>query len=121
VSPGSRRKDTARALVAYLAAPAQQARFYGLTGDLPARVSAWALAGLRDDPHALAFWVQLQSVRSTPKIPEWERIAAKVGQYAEAAAREDMTIDQALTALDRDVDDALAKRRWLRGRDGGAE
>jgi len=116
VARTSRRKAAARALVAYLTAPAQQARFYGLTGDLPARLSAWGRAGLHDDPRARAFWIQLQSVRSTPKIPEWERIAAKIGQWAEAAARDEMTTDQALTALDRDVDDVLAKRRWLLGR-----
>jgi multiple sugar transport system substrate-binding protein len=52
-------------------------------------------------------------VRSTPKIPEWERIAEKIMQYAEAAVRNTMTADEALTALDADVDRILEKRRWL--------
>ncbi len=116
VARGSQRKEAAWALVEWLTQPAQQVRFFHATGDLPARRSAWADAGLRGDRHAQSFWIQLQSVRSTPKIPEWERIAAKIGQYAEAAVREDMTIDQALTALDRDVDAALEKRRWLLSR-----
>ena len=87
--------------------------FYRLTGDLPARKAAWADEGLPRDRRAHAFWIQLQSVQSTPKIPEWERIAAKISQYAEAAIRGTMTIEQALAGLDRDVDNVLEKRRWL--------
>jgi len=93
--------------------PAQQIELHRLTGDLPARRSAWTRAALTDTAHARAFWVQLQSVRSTPKIPEWERIASKVSQYVEAAVRDELTIDEALTRLDGDVDAILEKRRWL--------
>ena len=113
VSRGSDRKDAAWKLVEFLSQPAQQVRFYRLTGDLPARKAAWADEGLPRDRRAHAFWIQLQSVQSTPKIPEWERIAAKISQYAEAAIRGTMTIDQALAGLDRDVDNVLEKRRWL--------
>jgi len=113
ISRGSGRKDAAWELVEFLSEPAQQVRFYRLTGDLPARKAAWADEGLPRDRRARAFWIQLQSVQSTPKIPEWERIAAKVSQYSEAAIRGTMTIDQALAGLDRDVDNVLEKRRWL--------
>src|SRR5439155_891231 len=113
VSRGSGRKDAAWKLVEFLSEPAQQVRFYRLTGDLPARKAAWADEGLPRDRRARAFWIQLQSVQSTPKIPEWERIAAKVSQYSEAAIRGNLTIDQALAGLDRDVDNVLEKRRWL--------
>ena len=73
---GSTRKDAAWALIEYLSEPAQQVRFYRLTGDLPARKSAWEDEALARNRHARAFWTQLQAVRSTPKIPEWERIAS---------------------------------------------
>ena len=102
----------------FLSEPVQQATFYRLTGDLPARRTAWVDEGLASQPHAQAFWIQLQSVHSTPKIPEWERIAAKISQYSEAAIRGDLTIDQALAGLDRDVDNVLEKRRWLMGAAG---
>jgi len=115
---GSRRKDAAWQLLEYLSEPAQQAEFYRLSGDLPARRTAWAREGLADDRRAQAFWVQLQHVRSTPKIPEWERIAAEITQYVEAAIREEMTVEEALATLDREVDAVLEKRRWLRGRSG---
>ena len=66
--------------IEYLSEPAQQIEFYRLTGDLPARRAAWDDAALADDRYAQAFWTQLQHVRSTPKIPEWERIASKISR-----------------------------------------
>ena len=84
-----------------------------MTGDLPSRRGAWADEALTADARIAAFRAQLDAVRSTPKIPEWERIAEKIMQYAEAAVRNTMTADEALTALDADVDRMLEKRRWL--------
>src|SRR5262249_18747665 len=113
VARSTRRLDDAWELVAYLAEPARQVEFHRLTGDLPARRSAWRDAGLVDDPRAAAFWAQLDAVRATPKVPEWERIANLVGRYAESAVRGDLTADAARAALDHDVDALLEKRRWL--------
>jgi multiple sugar transport system substrate-binding protein len=87
-------------------------RFYELTGNLPARRSAWRLEALRE-PRTQAFWTQLSAVSPTPPVPEWERIATLVTQHAEAAVRGLATPDEALAALDADVDRALAKRRWI--------
>jgi multiple sugar transport system substrate-binding protein len=109
----SRHKDAAWQLLEHLSEPAQQVAFYRLTGDLPARTTAWKEAGLPADRHARAFWRQLEAVVPTPKIPEWERIAGKVAYYAERASRGAMTADDAVTALDSDVDALLEKRRWL--------
>jgi multiple sugar transport system substrate-binding protein len=119
ISRGSRQKQTAWRLIEYLTEPARQLRLYRLVGDLPSRRSAWADASLSENPHARAFWVQLQHVRSTPKVPEWERIASKIGHYAEATVRGGMAMDEALVALDGEVDALLDKRRWLRRRSGG--
>ncbi|MFN8546011.1 MAG: sugar ABC transporter substrate-binding protein [Candidatus Binatia bacterium] len=115
---GSPRRDAAWRLVEFLSEPARQIAFHRLTGDLPARRSAWAAGGLARDPRVAPFWTQLQAVRATPKIPEWERIAARIAEYAEAAVRGDMTVDEALAALDHDVDALLEKRRWLLDRAG---
>ena len=113
---GAPDKDAAWRLVAWLVEPAQQRRLYELAGDLPARRSAWSEGGLATAPRTAAFWTQLGRVRSTPKIPEWERIAAHVGQRTEQMVRGDLDLDAGLAALDRDVDAVLAKRRWLRER-----
>jgi multiple sugar transport system substrate-binding protein len=49
----------------------------------------------------------------TPKVPEWERIATRVAQAAEQITRGGRDLDEALAALDEDVDRMLEKRRYL--------
>jgi multiple sugar transport system substrate-binding protein len=109
----AREPEAAWTWVQYLSEPAQQARFYELSGDLPARRSAWKLAGLADDPRAAPFLVQLGNVAPTPKVPEWEQIATRVAEAAEQVMRGSRDLDSALAALDTDVDRMLEKRRWL--------
>ncbi|MGH7821439.1 MAG: sugar ABC transporter substrate-binding protein [Candidatus Binatia bacterium] len=109
----SARKDLAWKMIEFLSAPERHMELYRLTGDLPARKSAWRPDSLAHDRRAAAFWSQLQHVRPTPKVPEWERIAARILQHAEAAIRGRATPEEALAALDRDADEVLAKRRWL--------
>ena len=116
----SRHKRAAWRLVEFLSRPEQQARFYHLCGDLPARREAWADSSLAGDPHLRAFRVQLERTVSTPKVPEWESIAIRVQDVAERAARGAATPEAALAALDRDVDRMLEKRRWLIERESGA-
>jgi multiple sugar transport system substrate-binding protein len=58
-------------------------------------------------------------VRSTPKIPEWERIASRIARHAEAAVRGEESPEEALAALDRETDRLLEKRRWLLARSEG--
>ena len=58
----------------------------------------------------------MQHLRATPPIPEWERIASRIAYYAELAIRQELSADEALAALDRDVDRILEKRRWLLSR-----
>ena len=116
----SQRKAAAWAWIAFLAEPARQAEFHRLSGDLPARRSAWedpALAG----PRVAAFRTQLAHVRPTPKLPEWERIASRIAWHAEAAVREGRPLDAVLAALDADADQVLEKRRSLLARRAGEE
>jgi len=109
----SPRRDAAWKWMAFLAEPAQQLEFWRLTGDLPARPSAWRDGGLADAPRTAAFWRQLARVQATPKIPEWERIAATITRHTEIALRSEAPADAVLAALDRDVDLILEKRRWM--------
>jgi multiple sugar transport system substrate-binding protein len=112
----SAHKAEAWRLIEYLSEPEQQLRFYALTGDLPARREAWQDPALAGNPHARAFWEQLQRVAPVPKVPEWEQIATKVMQYAEGAVLGRLSTDAALAALDHDVDRILEKRRWMLAR-----
>lgn len=110
---GSEVKDATWTWLEYLSEPAQQARFFQLSGDLPARRSAWKLAGLAADPRAAPFLAQLEKAAPTPKVPEWEQIATRVAECAEQVMRGGRDLDSALAALDADVDRMLEKRRWM--------
>jgi multiple sugar transport system substrate-binding protein len=112
----STHKREAWLLMEYLSRPEVQLRFYKLSGDLPPRREAWRDTSLANNRYARAFREQLDRVISTPQVPEWEQIATKVFEYGEKAIRGQATIDQALVALDRDVDGLLEKRRWLMSR-----
>jgi len=116
IAAGSPHADAAWQWIEYLSEPAQQAAFYRLVGDLPARRAAWDAPELRDDVHLRAFAAQLAHVRSTPKVPEWERIASAIGEHLEAAIRGRATLDATLAALDQEVDAILEKRRWMMDR-----
>jgi multiple sugar transport system substrate-binding protein len=115
----SRHKKEAWALVEFLSSPERQVEFARLTGDLPARREAWRRAGLADDRYTRAFWEQLERVRPTPQVPEWELIATKVLEYSEQAIRGGVPAATVLQRLDRDVNEALEKRRWMLARHQG--
>jgi multiple sugar transport system substrate-binding protein len=110
---GTPEGDAAWQLAEYLSEPETQLAFYRLTGDLPSRRSAWSDPVLADNAYARAFWLQLQHLQAPPKIPEWERIASAITDYADAAVRGSLSAEEALAALDREVDVLLEKRRWL--------
>jgi len=116
IAASSARKQAAWKLIEYLSEPAQQVEFYRLSGDLPVRRSAWASDVLARDEKTGAFRRQLEHVRATPQIPEWERIAAKISYHIERMVRGDRDIDGALADLDRDIDGILEKRRWMLAR-----
>lgn len=106
-------KEAAQKLIEFLSEPAQQIRFFELTGDLPARRSAWKTPALAHDPYFPAFREQLERVAPMPKVPEWEEIANSIFEHGEAAVRRATTPDEALADLDRTAERMLAKRRWI--------
>ncbi len=109
----STRQAAAWKLLAFLADPARQARFFEQTGDLPARRSAWEVPALANDEHLAAFRTQLGRTVPSPAVPEIELIVSRVAQAAERAARGQQSIDDALAGLDAEVDVILEKRRWM--------
>ena len=112
----SRVKDAAWQLIEYLARPDVALRFHALTGDLPPRRSTWNAPSLASDARARAFRDQLERVKPTPKVPEWERIADEMRVVAERAARGRWTVDEAVRELDARADRILEKRRFLLAR-----
>jgi len=112
----SERKEAAWKFIEFLSEPGQQIHFYDLTGDLPTRMAAWDAPALSGDRHFAAFRQQLDHIAAMPRVPEWEQIATVIWEHGDAAARGQMTIPQALAALDRKTGDILAKRRWVLAR-----
>lgn len=117
MSGHSKKKELAWKFIEYLSTPKVQVELYHLINDLPAMKDAWEDASLKNDIYLKAFYDQFQNVVATPKIPEWEQIVfSKLQQYAEYTARGVMTVDEAMKAMDQDVNKILEKRRWMIGR-----
>jgi multiple sugar transport system substrate-binding protein len=114
----SKHQAAAWALIEFLSQPAIQRRFHELTGDLPPRRATWADPGLAADVPARAFREQLERVKPTPRVPEWERIANEMRLVAERAVRGQWSVEQAARELDARADRILEKRRWILARQG---
>jgi multiple sugar transport system substrate-binding protein len=100
-------------LVARLLTPDAQFRFNQLTGDLPARRSVWARAGLAADRVVAPFATQLDRATALPKVPEWERIVTEMQTVAERMVRGQYSVDEAAREIDVRADRLLEKRRWM--------
>lgn len=109
----SKHKAEAWKLIEYLSRPEVQVRFFEITGDLPARREAWRDSTVIKDREIRAFGRQLEHVAATPKVPEWEMIAIELQKQAEGVIGGSVPADTMLSSLDRFVDRALEKRRWL--------
>jgi len=109
----SPRKAAAWKFVEFLSRPEIQQRFHAEIGDLPPRRSTWEHPALRADPYAAAFRDQLERVKPTPKVLEWERVVQEMRLTSERVVRGGQSQDAAVRALDASVDALLEKRRWV--------
>jgi multiple sugar transport system substrate-binding protein len=109
----SREKDAAWKLIEFLSRTTVQLDFYRLTGDLPTLRKAWEDSSFVNNAYMHAFFRQLEYLKTTPQIPEWEQIASKIMVAAEYGADPKMTDSTILESLNNDVDRILVKRRWL--------
>jgi len=113
VFSGGRRKRETWDAVRRLLGPAAQLALHRATGDLPARRSVWREADLARDPVVAAFARQLELARPLPEVPEWERVVTAMQVVADRMVRGEYTVRGAAAEMDAQVDDILAKRRWM--------
>ncbi|CAN5149305.1 sugar ABC transporter substrate-binding protein [soil metagenome] len=109
----SDKQSAAWKLIRYLSEPGVQATFNAITGDLPARRSAWAAPQVANDPYIAAFKDQLTRAKPLPKAPEWERISTEMQIVAERMVRGEYTPETAGVEINRRTDRLLEKRRWM--------
>lgn len=114
----SKKQELCAKLMEFLSRPTIQREFFDLTGDLPARKSAWDLGNLINDKYASAFYKQLELSKPTPKAPEWERIAQDMRIVAEQMIRSNLSIPDACNLMQTRADKILEKRRFLLARGG---
>jgi multiple sugar transport system substrate-binding protein len=116
ITKHSQKQEAAKKLIAFLSRPAIQAKFFELSGDLPARRSAWNAPGLRDDREIAAYRVQLDRTVALPRVPEAENIVNAVAEHGQLAIRGQYDAREAAMALDRKIETMLEKRRWVLSR-----
>ena len=109
----SPRKQASWKWIEFLSRPEIQQRFHAEIGDLPPRRSTWEHPTLAQDEYAKAFRDQLERVKPTPKVLEWERIVQEMRLASERVVRGGESQDRALQDLDKQVDGILEKRRWM--------
>ena len=105
--------DAGWALIEYLSEPAVQREFHRLLGDLPPRRSSWDDAALGGDKYAAAYREQLERVKPTPKVPEWEQIAQELRVVSERLVHGEFDVAGATKELDARAEKILEKRRWM--------
>ncbi|HEV7242476.1 MAG TPA: sugar ABC transporter substrate-binding protein [Thermoanaerobaculia bacterium] len=113
IAKQSRKQEAAKKFIAFLSRADIQARFYALSGDLPARRSAWRAPGLIDDREIAAFGTQLDRTVALPRVPEAENIVNAVAEHGQLAIRGQYTASEAALALDAKIERTLEKRRWV--------
>ena len=116
ITKRSRKQEAAKKLIEFLSRPEIQAKFFELSGDLPARRSAWNAPGLVDDREIKAFRTQLDRTVALPRVPEAENIVNAVAEHGQLAVRGQYDARGAALALDRKIEGLLEKRRWVLGR-----
>lgn len=110
---GAAKADAAWSVVDALLGAQGQASLQKLTGDLPARKSAWRRDTAASESYIAAFATQLEQARALPKVPEWERIVTEMQVVAERMLRGQFTVKRAAAEMDVRANRLLEKRRWM--------
>ena len=93
----------------FLAGPEMQAKWYALSGDLPASRKAWLAPALAQNPQLSAFRLELDTAKAPPQVAEWENIAGNINDAVEEAVFGRIAPQAAREKLSARIEKILAK------------
>ena len=76
VFKNTKNRDTAWKFVQFLGDAKTQAKWYGISTDLPSVKSAWQDPALAGDEKLAVFGKQLETAKAPPSFPTWEQVVA---------------------------------------------
>ncbi len=105
----SPRKALAWKFMEFMAGPEMQAKWYAMSGDLPASRKAWNAQPLSKNPQLASFRTGLDTAKAPPQVPEWESIAGSINDAVEEAVFGRVTAQAAREKLSARIEKILAK------------
>ena len=105
----SPRKALAWKFMEFMSAPEIQAKWYAVSGDLPASRKAWNAPALSKNSKLASFRKELDTAKAPPQVPEWENIAGSINDAVEEAVFGKVPPQAAREKLSARIEKILAK------------
>lgn len=88
VFKNTQNRDASWKFVQWLADPDVQAKWYGLSTDLPSVKSAWDAPDLKGDEKLAVFGTQLETAKAPPSFPTWEQVVTSFDTELEKVTKQ---------------------------------
>ncbi|PMQ01155.1 MAG: ABC transporter substrate-binding protein [Dictyoglomus sp. NZ13-RE01] len=105
----SKEKDSAWKFIEFMSKPENQLEWYRVLRNLPAVKETWNSPELANDPFTRVFGEQLKDAKSTPIVPEWDKIESALGRRVEEACLGKRDVKEAVELLYEDLRKVLKK------------
>jgi multiple sugar transport system substrate-binding protein len=87
VFKSTKNRDSSWKLVNWLSDPKTQAKWYGMSTDLPSVKSAWQDPALTADSKLAVFGKQLETAQAPPSFPTWEQVVTSFDSEMEKVTK----------------------------------
>ncbi|MEN2983818.1 MAG: sugar ABC transporter substrate-binding protein [Dictyoglomaceae bacterium] len=105
----SKNKDLAWRFIEFMTKPENQLEWYRILRSLPAVKEVWKNKELAEDPFTKVFGEQLEDAKSTPIVPEWDKIETTLGRRVEEACLGKKDVKETVELLYEDLRKILKK------------
>jgi multiple sugar transport system substrate-binding protein len=100
----SENRDSAWKFVQWLSEPEVQAKWYGMSTDLPAVTTAWEDPALTEDEKLATFGEQLETAKAPPSFPTWEQVVTSFDSQMEQVTKTGADPAEALKTVQSQAD-----------------